>query len=117
MDPKNRKYIAILSQASTGAPSEVAVLQNDFGEVSLSRSGQGVYEITCSKFFNGNKTVVFVTHNSIMSSTYRIINAGVNANDNSTYKITVEAVDADGSAQDGFTQLQIMIIEFQDVKE
>jgi hypothetical protein len=63
-DPSNigggyLKYVALLSQTGTGAPTAV-VLENTLGgTVVWTRSGVGDYRATLSGVFTENKTVIF----------------------------------------------------------
>lgn len=117
MERANRKFIAILDQSSTSNPTVKATLQNDFGAITISRVSQGKFRLTCPNFFSAKKAVFFATHNSLLSSSYRFVNGGVIADPNSNYRIDFEMLDKDGVAQDAFTGLQIMVIEFQKVKQ
>lgn len=56
-----KEYIALISQADTDAPDEVAVLKNTLGgDITWSRYDAGTYLATLSGAFTQNKTIVFV---------------------------------------------------------
>lgn len=53
----SQRYVALLTQTSTGAPS-ATVLENDIGTLVFARTSAGLYTITLTGAFSVNKTVV-----------------------------------------------------------
>jgi len=63
-----KKYVALISQSSTTAPTEDAVLENSIGEIVFAYTSQGVYTLTLAGAFTSAKTIAtckaIVGHNA-----------------------------------------------------
>jgi len=88
-----KKYVALISQTGTSAPT-ATVLENTLGgTVIWTRTGTGAYLATLTGVFTTNKTVVFITQtsgSSIVSSSYSSVNDVSVSTANST---TANAID------------------------
>ena len=58
---KTKKYVALITQATTAAPAEGTVIENSVGDMTIARTSAGLYTWTCTGAFTANKTVVRIT--------------------------------------------------------
>ena len=60
--PYAKRYVATITQATTAAPTELTVLENTFGTMTIARpSTAGIYTWTCTGKFSTTKTMVRFT--------------------------------------------------------
>lgn len=53
----HKRYVGLITQASTAAPTETAILVNSIGDLVFAYVSTGVYTITCTGAFTSAKTV------------------------------------------------------------
>ncbi len=83
-----KKYIALLSQSGTSAPTAI-ILENTLGTIIWGRTSAGIYTATLTNAFSANKTTIF--HGTSADATYVAMNR-TNAS-----VITITVIDSDGS--------------------
>lgn len=119
MDKNYKEYVAIISQSSTGDPTSIAELVNDFGNaLKWERSSEGVYELTSgqAETFPQNKTITNVQKSSLDTSA-SILFFGHTAGDPiDETKLTLSQFDADGAALEGFQYLQVTVKTYNKVR-